>query len=102
MYQKLFESNGFHYGRLVSQSKSDYRQKYPDNDVYFNANIFILGEGKVWYGDLDLTRDLEKLKTISSEIGKPLFVLREMDGRFDSSELQDPQIIKRAVGKIEI
>lgn len=97
---KFFENEGLIYGRMVSHSKSGYLTKYPENQVYFNANVFVLGEGKIWYGDLDITRDREILENIASEIGKDLYILREMDGRFENENLEDSEIIKRCVCKI--
>ena len=51
--------------------------------VVFNANIITEPEGKVFYGDLDLTLDEEKLQLIAKEINRDLYILREMDGRFE-------------------
>ena len=89
-------------GRMLSYSKSEYRSLYPKNEVYFNANIFILGEGKIWYGDIDLSLDLENLSEVAATIGKPLFILRESDGRFGREDLSDSEILKLSVRKIEI
>jgi hypothetical protein len=85
---------------MISYSKSTYRRKYPDNEVYFNANIFVLGEGKVWLGDLDVTKDREILQKIATEIGKDLYIVRELDGRFENENLKDSEILKVAVCKI--
>lgn len=79
--QKIFESNNFRLGRLLGYSKSVYRFAYPDDKIYFNANIFT-SDGKVWYGDLNLTQDEKELKKIAKEIGKELFILDEYSGRF--------------------
>jgi hypothetical protein len=95
-----FYEKGFISGRMISGSKSGYRQKYPDNEVYFNANIFVLGEGKVWWGDLDITRDQDLLEEVSKSCGKKLYILREMDGRFENENPSDEQIITRAITKI--
>ena len=95
-----FYEKGFISGRMISGSKSTYRQKYPNNEVYFNANIFVLGEGKVWYGDLDITVDRDLLEDISRLCGKKLYILQEMDGRFENTDITDEQIITRAIIKI--
>jgi hypothetical protein len=92
----VFEDEGFIPGRLISWSKSNYRKKFPDNEVYFNANIFLLGEGKVWYGDLDVTKDSEILQRISTNLGKSIYILKEMAGRFENENLTDSQILKHA------
>lgn len=102
MYTQAFLNNGLMTGRMISLSKSAYRDQYPENEVYFNCNIFILGEGKIWYGDLDVTKERETLKAIAQDLGTPLYILREMDGRFGNEELSDSEIIKRSVKRIEI
>jgi hypothetical protein len=74
--------------------------RFPGNEVYFNSNIFVLGEGKIWYGDIDVTKERDKLENIAKEIGKDLYILREMDGRFGNENLGDSEIIKRCICKI--
>lgn len=98
--REAFNSNGLIASRMISYSKSAYRDRFPENEVYFNSNIFVLGEGKVWFGDIDITLDREQLQKVASQIGKDLFILREMDGRFENETLSDSEIIKRAVCKI--
>jgi hypothetical protein len=97
---QVFNDEGFISGRMISWSKSSYREKYPDNEVYFNANIFLLGEGKVWYGDLDVTKDEEILQRISTNLGKSMYILREIDGRFENETLTDSEILKHSVKTI--
>lgn len=98
--REIFITEGLNEGRMVCSSKSLYREMFPDNEVYFNANIFVLGEGKIWYGDLDVTNDIEALKNVASRIGKDLYILREMDGRFENESLDDSEIIRRSTCKI--
>lgn len=98
--EEIFIKKGFMPGRLISGSKSWYRSQFPDNEVYFNANIFIPGEGKIWYGDLDITRDYETLEEIASLLKEDLFILSEMDGRFENEDLSDGEIISRSRCKI--
>lgn len=95
-----FKNEDLIMGRMLSYSKSSYREKNPDNEVYFNANIFVLGEGKIWYGDLDVTKDRDSLERIASSLGKDLFILREIEGRFENENLKDSEIISKAVCKI--
>lgn len=98
--KNIFMENGLPMGRMISMSKSGYRDKNPDNLVVFNANIFVLGEGKIWYGDLDITKERTVLEDIAKELGKDLFILREMDGRFGKENIKDSEIISLAVCKI--
>lgn len=80
-------------GKMISGSKSGYRNHYPDNMAIFNANLCI-DEGKVWHGDIDVTKSKNDLQEIADKTGKKLYVLFEMDGRFDYEE--DP-LLKNAV-----
>ena len=98
--ESIFENEKLLSGRIISFSKSGYREEFPDNEVYFNSNIFVLGEGKIWYGDIDVTKEKEQLENVARGIGKDLYILREMDGRFGNEELKDSEIITRAMCKI--
>lgn len=80
---QLLEDRGFYIARLVSGSKSFYRELHPKHAVLFNANIIDEKLGKIWHGDLDLTIDGKKLKDVASELNTTLYILSEMDGRFE-------------------
>ena len=82
---------------MISGSKSLYRDKYPNHKVFFNANIVVPKYGKIWWGDLDVTRDFKPLLEVSKEIELPLYVLREMDARFENATLSTKKLIKKAV-----
>lgn len=88
--KELEKANGHLYcGNMISASKSGYRKKYPDNEVYFNANIFIIENEKlikVWWGDLDITKYGKDLQKVADICQFSLFILSEFDGRF-SGEL---------------
>lgn len=76
--QKIFNDNGFHVGRMISGSKSGYRHRNPDNDAVFNARIFIPKHKEpIWWGDLDITLDCNKLQKICDEINKEMLVFYE-------------------------
>jgi len=94
---RAFEDSGFYFARMVSGSKSGYANQFPDHKVVFNARVYNLetyekekdGQIKdffkgqtieVWYGDLDLTRDNEKLKEIANKIGT--FVITTESGAY--------------------
>lgn len=78
------------HGRLLSMSKTAYRDEHPDHLVYFNACIF---DGhklsprrrrkatQLWFGDLDLTLDEAKLQELADRIG-PIVVTPETPYRF--------------------
>lgn len=82
-------------GRMISGSKSGYRSRHPNHFVVFNANLCTYSQGKIWYGDLDLHLDKEKLMLLSEILKEDLYVLYEMDGRFENEDT--PQLSKAVV-----
>jgi hypothetical protein len=72
-----------HTGRMIAGSKSTYRRYYPKNLVVFNANI-VIGNKKVWHGDLDISRDEPLLVRLAELTEQEVYVLYEMDGRFEN------------------
>jgi len=94
--ENIFEKYNFGRGRLISMSKSGYRNKYPYNYVLFNANIFTKSQHLIWFGDLDITKDAETLRKICDEIGEEMIVVSEMKGRFGGEERKYKEIRKTA------
>jgi hypothetical protein len=90
---KLAE-NGFCFSRLIGGSKSFYCISNPQNIVFFNANLIDEKLGKVWFGDLDLTKDAPILIKIANELKTTFYVLREMDCRFDNENKSVKELIK--------
>jgi hypothetical protein len=70
-----------------------YFSAHPDNLVVFNGNV-CTDDGKIWYGDLDITKDEDKLTELASKLGCRIYVLREHDGRFDN---EDAPLLGQAV-----
>lgn len=102
--EKFIKDTLGHEGRMISGSKSFYTKKHPNNFVLFNANLCV-SEGKIWYGDLDVTKDKKKLIKIAKKAKETIYVLSEMDGRFENEEspLIDKYIVKfEADGTYEI
>jgi hypothetical protein len=93
---EFFNQRGLAFSRLISGSKSGYRNRFPDHEVYFNANIFT-ENGKIWHGDLDLTLDSEKLQNLANDLKTTLFILSEMDGRFENENRKFTEV--KAVAK---
>lgn len=99
MYEKATEILGFQ-GKMISGSKSGYYERNPGNLAIFNANVVVMESrpNKLWYGDLDLTLSLDKLKELSASIGQEIRVLREMDARFENEE---KPLVQKFVLKVE-
>jgi hypothetical protein len=97
--EEILTEKGFIPGRMISWSKSGYVRNNPGNEVVFNARICVLGEGNIWWGDLDITKDRELLSSVATEAGKKLYILREMDAW--NEDISDHEILKRAISIIE-
>lgn len=94
--EQVFRKLGYHRSRMIGYSKSMYVRTFPNNTVYFNANIFAEGLGKIWYGDIDFTLDKNVLKLIAAELKTDLYILREMDGRFENENLDFEKVKEKA------
>ena len=81
-------------GRMISNSKSAYKEKNPDNLVIFNANV-CTENYKIWWGDLDLTKSVKELSDLAEILGEDIYVLYELDGRFENEN--KPLVNKFAV-----
>lgn len=68
-------------GAMLSGSK----QARPGHVVVWNANVCTREHGKVWFGDIDLTDGgYEKANALADKLGVTVYVLREMDARFEN------------------
>lgn len=87
---------GFHIARMISYSKSAYREKNPHDVIFFNANLIDKKIGKIWHGDLNLTNDAKNLIEAAKELNTTFYVLSEMDGRFNNENKKVKELIKVA------
>lgn len=97
-YKEVFIKHGLNFGRIVSESKTQYRLDHPNEEVVFNSNIAIVNDGKVsgkiWYGDVNITEDLYTLEAIRAELGvDKLYIFNEQDLRFDKEYLTIDEVI---------
>ena len=74
-------------GRMVSGSKSGYNRIHPERVAIFNANVVLAKAKKIWYGDLDVTVDGANLIKLSKKLKETIYVLREMDARFENEKV---------------
>jgi hypothetical protein len=91
-------------GRMISASKSRYCEAHPENLPIFNANV-CTDDGKIWFGDLDLTVDEPKLVELARTLGMKVYVLPERAGRFhgrdDDPELGAAEVAFSSVGLVK-
>ncbi len=97
----IFNTFRFTRGKMIGGSKTRYREANPGNEVFFNANIFTVEDGKIWYGDIDYTKDQETLEKIATKLERNIYILRELDGRFENEKLEANQIKKKAIKLIQ-
>jgi hypothetical protein len=87
-------------GRMISASKSSYRQQFPDHEVLFNACIFTEDGTQVWFGDLDLSIEHERLQQAAQRLATTLIVTPEQPFRWNGlsalgQDLYSDQQVKR-------
>ena len=91
--EKRFEDENLFCGRMISASKRNVN----DHFCVWNANVIIKSQGKIWFGDLDITKEADALRSIAKEIGEEIFVLRESDCRFNTENDPVDVLIRKAV-----
>lgn len=67
-------------GRLISMSKGRYHFNNPNNIALFNGNLCTEEEGKIWYGDIDVTEELDKLLSLSKATETYTYCMKMMPG----------------------
>jgi len=81
-YYVIFSTNGLIMGRIIAESKGEYCKEHQGELIIFNANIIIKKQGKIWYGDININLDFDKLKNIADKLKEDLYILLEGDARF--------------------
>jgi hypothetical protein len=85
-------------GRMITFSKTSYWRKHPTHVLVFNGNVCTEARGKIWFGDLDLTRDEPLLVELARALGEAVYVLFERDARFAT---EDAPALRGHVLKVE-
>lgn len=101
--QKISEETLGTCGRMLCYSKGQYNWDNPRNLTVFNGNVCTT-DGKVWYGDIDITEDEEKLNDLSKKLGETIYVLYEHDARFENEEkpMLDKAVAIFTNGKVDL
>jgi len=81
-YVVLFSANNLKMGRQITNNKSKYCREHSDDLIIFNANIITEEDGKIWYGDLNVSEDFDNLKNVADHLNEDLYILMEGDARF--------------------
>jgi hypothetical protein len=97
-FEDVFKKHLGYSGRMLSGSKSGYRDMYPTRVPIFNANICVKEYGKLWHGDIDVAIDEKDLIALATELKTTLYVFYESDARFEKSKNIDYNV---AVFKID-
>lgn len=80
-------------GRMLGSSKSRYSDRYPDHLVFFNGNVYESNADKLWWGDIDLHADWDKLTKLVDTLGEPIFVAFETPYRFQTPTLEQLEAV---------
>jgi hypothetical protein len=95
---EVFSKHRIHCGRMISSNKTS-----PKGHLcVWNANIVSKSSGKIWFGDLNITKEGNVLKEIAKEIGETLYILHEKDCRFDTENDPIDLLISRSVWNTEM
>jgi LmbE family N-acetylglucosaminyl deacetylase len=94
-------------GRMISWSKSNYRKNHPDHFAVFNGTIADVSGAGLWWGDLDLTVDEERLVQLAAALETTLYVFYEGDWpRFGAestvADLPRASFVVRPTGEVEV
>lgn len=93
-YVKIFHKYYLLFARCFG-SKSGYRTAHPNNLIIFNSRIYTIDdfvkykdtkiqdwfkgqEDEIWYGDLNLNEDINKLRLVATELKQTLAICNEM------------------------
>lgn len=78
--REIFAQNGLHYGKYFA-SKSKYCAINPNNKVIFNSYIYTDKKRLIWFGDIDLTIELQALDKVRRLLKiKEFHIFTESDG----------------------
>ena len=83
---------------MIASSKSMYISERPNNQAVFNANV-ATDQGKIWWGDLELADDYEKLQQVANDLNCNLYILHAADYRFGKENRPFSEVEKLAVKK---
>jgi hypothetical protein len=95
---QVFEKYRLYCGRMVSGSKITPKGQF----CVWNANVLSPTKGKIWFGDLNITQDGDRLKEVAKELGETLYVLREHDCRFGTEDEPLTEQLKKSVWDTEL
>jgi hypothetical protein len=73
------------FGSIIGR-ESEEEQVKEWNKFSSDPEMYSCALEKVWYGDLDLTLEEDKLVILSRLLEASVFIVREMDGRFDNEK----------------
>lgn len=96
-----FENEGLFEGKIVTGNIDKYMKRNPDSVVIKNANVFIDMGGKIWWGDLDLTRDAKRIQRACNRIGMEILITEESVGRDNLDDLNWDIVRAQAVAHIK-
>ena len=94
-----------HAGRMMSYSKSGYRERRPTNVCVFNSRLVTVLAGQsecVWWGDIDVTLWEERLVALARLIEKPLYLFYERDAADELlADLDRALLTVSPIGQVE-
>lgn len=63
-------------GKSITFDPKAYMTSYPDKIVVFKSNIFTKNGSMIWFGDINITDNQEKLLELSSDLGTTIYIMK--------------------------
>lgn len=80
---KLFTAKDLYLGRKLTYDQATYASEHRQRKPVFDVAICDLEGNAIWWGDLEMAVDTDKIQAISEEIGKYLFVIPQKFLRYE-------------------
>jgi hypothetical protein len=80
---KLFTAKDLYLGRKLTYDQATYEKEHRQRKPVFDVAICNLAGDAIWWGDLELSIDSEKIQNISEELGMYLFVIPQKFLRYE-------------------
>ena len=82
---KQFVAKDLYRGRKLTLpgKESEYSKKFPTHKPVFDVAVCNLAGDVLWWGDLELQTDADKIQSISEQLGMYLFVIPQRFIRYE-------------------
>ena len=91
-FTEIFKNHNLPSRNLLCYSKSEYIRENQGHNIIFNCSIYTLEDGCIWKGDIDITKSLKDLLSISTIIKKKLYCVKEYNSNLIRNNQDIPNV----------